>query len=116
MEQLNIDDSYLNNESYYKKSSGDYFIHNGEIIRDYKGETIDPYSDVFKFDDFYFEYGDTDNFIEWLIEKHIYSPKGLFKCMTLKGQRQFLLDGFNDDSCDFLNMFDFEPIEPDEEI
>ncbi|MFC6324007.1 hypothetical protein [Companilactobacillus baiquanensis] len=120
MKQIDLDNSYLYDEERYRAVNSygsaptlneDYFTVDGEIIRDYKNETLDPYSSVQEFDGYYFDYGDTDSFISWLLDKHIYGVTELFNAMTRQGQHEFLLNGFKQVSNDFDDMLQFEDVE-----
>ncbi|AYE38429.1 hypothetical protein D1B17_07170 [Companilactobacillus zhachilii] len=115
------DSSYLMDEQRYRALNGfndndvdpneGYFTVDGEKITDYKGESIDAYSSVYEFDDFYFTLDDVDSFIQFLLEKNIYGVNQLFDCMTPQGKRDFLQKGFNQETNDFIEQFDFEEVE-----
>lgn len=122
MQIKGYDGSYLMDEQRYRSLNGfhddddvdpneGYFTVDGEKIIDYKGESIDAYSSVYEFDEFYFTRDDVDSFIQFLLEKHIYGVHQLFDCMTPQGKRDFLQKGFKQLTNDFTEQFDFEEIE-----
>lgn len=119
IKSIDLDNSCLYDEERYRSVNSygstktlnkDYFTVDGEIIRDFKDQVFDPYTDVLEFDGHYFDYGETDLFVSWLLDSSNYGVSQLFNEMTPQGKRQFLLNGFKQEANEFGDMLKFTEV------
>jgi len=89
----------------------DYFTVNGHEIRDFRGDKIGFYDDVYRFRNLYFTYGQVESFISFLIKDRYCSAEELLNLMGPKERKEFLINSFNQVNNNFTELIQFEEVE-----
>lgn len=94
-----------------QEMKSNYFTVNSHEIRDFLGDKISPFEDVYRFKNLYFTYGQVESFISFLIKERYCSADELLSLMGPKERKDFLINSFDQVNNDFTELIEFEEVE-----